>query len=193
MANFSQAWLSLAGVIGAFAFNVAWQLVHCRLVRGRNLVGTVATGFVAGFVLLVVCELCQWRRENGASSIWLDFFLANIPLYVCLSYGYANLVQLSQCSVRIRIYEEICRHADGLELPRLREMYNEQDMIRTRVRRLMDSGDLYQQDGMYRVGRRRLVWVATVVFALKRFVLGKESEFQGGGEEVESPERVRSN
>lgn len=186
MNSSSEAWLSLAGVIGAFAINVAWQLAHCRLVRGRNLLGTVAAGFVVGLVLVVLFAMRRNGQAIDMSFRWREFLLVDLPLYVCLAYGYANVVQLSQCSVRTRIYEEVCRYANGLPLWRLREIYNEANMIQTRLRRLMESGDLKLQDGIYRAGRRRLVWVANLVFATKRFVLGKDSEFQLGTETLES-------
>jgi len=174
----TNAWLSLTGVLVALVVNVFCQVAHCRLARGRNLLGTITSGFITGFSVLVVWEAGRWRGEIVTASALVEFFCVNIPLYGSLGYCYANLVLVGRSSVRMRIYQEICHSPSGLDLPQLRRIYDERKLIRMRIQRLSESGDIREVGRHYQTGRRRLVWIADLIFGLKRLVLSKDSEFQ---------------
>lgn len=131
---------------------------------------------MAGLGVLVIWEALQWRGEIVTASALVEIFGVNLPLYACLGYCYANFVLVGRASIRIRIYQEICRSPAGLSLLQLREIYDERWLVHSRIQRLSESGDIRECGGLYRANRRRLVWVANLIFALKAVVLKRERQ-----------------
>ncbi len=169
--------LSCAIPIAGLACNVVWQVIHCRASRGKHFMRTVAAGLAVGAVATVGLE-CTLGTFSGSEG-WLgSAVLVSLPVYLCLGYGYANFVNLGNASVRIRIYAEIERSSDGLALEEIRNLYDEQSMMKTRVQRLEESGDIVWRDGHCHVNRSRFRWISDVIFLMKRMILGKESEFE---------------
>ena len=50
-------------------------------------------------------------------------------------------------------------------------------MLNIRLRRMLDAEDLTFDGEAYRLKKRRLLTISTVIFRLKRAVLGRQSEF----------------
>jgi hypothetical protein len=46
------------------------------------------------------------------------------------------------------------------------------------LQRLFESGDIARRDEICHVGRKRFVLIALPIFAMKKFLLGKRSEFE---------------
>ncbi len=173
----SSAWLSLACVIGALALNVCWQIAHCRLTGGRHFLGTVAAGFVFGGLALAA-GMAFAASRSGNPAEWILEFPTNIFVYGCLGYGYANFVNLGQSSIRIRLFEDLRNHPNGVEPERIRAAYDETGLVHARLARLTESGDLKLVDGRYTAARKRFVVIASVIFWLKKLILGTSSEFE---------------
>jgi hypothetical protein len=56
--------------------------------------------------------------------------------------------------------------------------YSDEELLKVRLQRLIESGDLIRRDDRYLTGRKRLPLAASILWAAKRFLLGKESEFE---------------
>jgi hypothetical protein len=56
--------------------------------------------------------------------------------------------------------------------------YSDEELVKVRIQRLIESGDLVREEGRYVIGRRRLLHAANFLWAAKRFLLGRESEFE---------------
>ncbi len=89
-------------------------------------------------------------------------------------------MNLGQTSVRIRIYSEIAARPGGISAQELTREYRDEALMEVRLQRLVESGDVVRKGDRYFVGRLRLVYLASIIFAAKRFVLGKASEFDSG-------------
>ena len=159
---------------------VVMVLVHtmiCRRSGERRFLGGVATAFVCGLAAFLVF---QWWVLAGTVVETETVFLAlavNAPLYVCLAYCYYNFVNLGHASIRIRIYAECREHGGEVSSQRLATVYNDDLLKDSRVRRLLEGGDMIRCGKTYAAGGLRLVPVALFVFGLKKFVLGRASEF----------------
>lgn len=170
--------LHLAAPIFALAVMCLVHSIWCRRspeIPGLNaLAGSGLAGMAAlGAVQLALLALGQPWREVIVASLWID-----APIYGCLAYGYANFVNLGQSSVRIRIYRELlAAGANGLSGDFLRGEYDEATMLRVRLSRLVSAGDLLDDSGAYKLGRRRLLLIGNCVFGLKKIVLGRHTEF----------------
>ncbi len=170
--------LHLVAPVVALATMCLVHAVWCRLVPNVPMLNALAGSGVAGLIGLASIEAGIFLAGQPWGSVALTAVLIDAPIYACLSYGYANFVNLGQSSVRVRIYRELlATGAAGVAMATLRGQYDEGAMLRARLTRLVEAGDLTEQNGTYRVGRGRLLNIAACVFTLKHLVLGRRSEF----------------
>jgi len=169
--------LFLLSPITALAVMVVVQTVLLRMTRGGNFFRSVVLGFGAGFSANVVFQAALLLVFPATFDRWVLAGLVNLPLYVCLAYGYYNFINLGQCSIRIRVYKECADRGGHITREQLHSVYDEDGIREERIERLLHGGDLIYRDGAYYLANRRLVPVAAMVFGLKKFVLRRESEF----------------
>jgi hypothetical protein len=156
-------------------------VVHTIICRARGetaFLNGVFFGFVSGFAALAILQvvlLAAYGVEMESLALGL---VVNPLFYCCLSYCYYNFVNLGHASIRIRIYAECLEHGGLVAQQDLAERYNVEKIQAARIRRLLEAGDIVPHGDGYRLGRVRLVPIAATVFFLKRFVLGKHSEFE---------------
>jgi len=159
--------------------NVLSQVALLRLAGGKGFMKTIALGFfLGGLWTLAAYPLWLWFQKGTfvADSFWEWAFLI-APTYAGLGYGYANFANLGNSSIRIRLYEELRLAPAGLPLEEIRRNYNEAAILKTRLQRLQESGDLVQKDSRWKVARKRFVVLGGVIFFAKQLVLQKRSEF----------------
>jgi len=129
---------------------------------------------------LIAFDVFSVTRFDTAGETTAMSLLINIPTYLALSYCFFNFVNLGQTSIRIRIYSEIAAHPNGMPAAEVAREYQDDALMRVRLQRLIESGDVVRKADRYFVGRTRLVRLGDIIFAAKRFVLGKASEFDTG-------------
>lgn len=169
-------WFLAAPLFGAAVMVVVHTWI-CRKSGERRFLGGVATAFAIGLAAFALWQtFLLWQVGLNAEALVLAIPV-NLPLYVCLAYCYYNFVNLGHASIRIRIYAECQEHGGEVSVVQLAETYNDELLKASRIRRLLEGGDMIRRGDGYFPGSRRLVPVATMVFALKRFVLGRASEF----------------
>jgi hypothetical protein len=159
----------------ALAANAVVQVLLLRFSQGAHFLRSMIGGFCGGGFALGVVELWLVPRMPGEEVF--GGVVVHLLTYAALAYCYFNFVNLGQSSIRIRIYAEIAAAKGGLSVGELMRDYNETALMAMRLHRLTESGDLVFKNGRYFLGRRRLVPVARIIFAAKRFLLGRESEF----------------
>ncbi len=159
----------------ALTANAVAQILLFRFSRGAHFMRSMIGGFFAGGVALAAIEFFLVPRMI-TTDVWGGVFV-HLFTYAALAYCYFHFVNLGQSSIRIRIYAEIAAAPDGLSSAELMRDYNETSLMAMRLHRLVESGDLIVKNGRYFLGRRRLVPVARIIFAAKRFLLARDSEF----------------
>lgn len=172
-----QTWWPILAPIGAVATNVLAQILAVRIGKGRHFLRAVVLGFFIGAVSLIVAQAI-FPPASDPREAWSIAMLVNLPLYAALSYCFFNFVNLGQSSIRIRLYDEIGQHPGGIAIADIVREYDEPALMRMRLQRLTESGDIVEKNGRYFVGRKRFVGIAKVIFALKTFILGRGSEFE---------------
>jgi hypothetical protein len=170
-------WWPIFAPVAALAVNVLTQIVAFRL-QGRNFLHTIVVGFFAGLLTLIVAQ-CIFPPGATAVDAYCNAAFVNVPIYAALSYGFFNFANLGQSSIRLRIYARIAGQSRGVSAAELVSEYNEVSLMNMRLQRLVESGDIVRRNDRYFLGRKRLVPIAHAIFAIKRFVLGKISEFPG--------------
>ena len=171
-------YLSLLLPVAGLAVNVLAQILLMRMRRGTQFFRATVEGFLCGLAATVVLEFLLISGRECTGETLAMALLVNIPTYVALSYCSFNFANLGQSSIRIRIYSEICEAPAGILVEQIAREYNEEELIRVRLQRLLESGDLVLRDGRYHIGRSRFVLISRFIFWLKRFILGKASEFE---------------
>lgn len=166
------------------AINVLAQVALLRLSRGRGFMRTLALGFFAGGLLTVVgypIAASHWCAAGPGdirfTTLLLEWLILIAPAYAGLGYGYANFANLGNSSIRIRLYEELRRFPEGCLRADIRRTFDEAGILKLRLQRLSESGDLVQAGGHWRTGKRRFVHIGRVIFFAKQLVLGRRSEF----------------
>jgi len=168
---------SLLTPIVAMSINLVTQVIMVRARHGAKFFRSMVEGFLAGGVAAVAVGLILvvWQGLS-VGTVTLAFFV-NLPAYAALSYCYLNVANLGQTSIRIRLYSEISA-GGGMSEQEIERIYNHDALMRMRLERLIESGDLVAREGRYFVGRKRLVRIANILVMAKRLILGKRSEFE---------------
>jgi len=168
--------LDLLFPILAVLLNLIVQVLSFRHWKGSNYFLTIILGLGVGLAGFVVVETLFLWQAFSADHLFTAL-LVNPPIYICLSYCFYNFVQLGQTSIRIRLYAEIASTPDGLCVEEVVREYSDDSLVAVRIHRLVESGDLKDQNGAFFIGRGRLPLIGNILFAAKRFLLGKTSEF----------------
>ncbi|MEX1115016.1 MAG: hypothetical protein WEB53_07190 [Akkermansiaceae bacterium] len=155
-------------------------LSHALLSRARPdaaVLNSLAAAGFAGLFALLAFELAAFLSGQHWRDVVVLLFLVDGPIYACLAYGYANFVNLGHSSVRVRIYRELLSAPSGIPTEELRSRYDEAGMLSARLGRLVEGEDLVFDGSSYRLQKVRLLVISSTIFAMKKAVLGKTSEF----------------
>lgn len=168
---------SLLIPIAAMGVNVITQIILVRVRRGARFLRSIVEGVVTGILAMAILETLLIIRIGVAHDEVAVFFFVNAPAYLALSYCYFNLANLGQSSIRIRMYSEVASTPSGVSVQDMSLQYSDAAFLEMRLQRLIESGDIFQRDGRYFLGRGRLALLAKVMRALKFVFLGKASQF----------------
>lgn len=132
-----------------------------------------------GYLVFFVAHVFVFRRIRQEEAVRWFFLLAAIAGLVVAAFSWMSsmLFLLFSCcyfmgvfglmatSVRIRILSEVAR-ANGITYNALLLRYNRNTIVRSRLARLMASGDIVLQSGKYRAGGKLTFFMAPA-FLLK--------------------------
>ena len=155
-------------------------LSHAMLSRLRPeapILNALALAGFAGLGGLFAMEAAALFAGQPWYEVAILAFLVDGPIYAGLAYGYANFVNLGHASVRIRIYRELLASPGGIPVANLRAKYDEAGMLSARLQRMVEAEDLAFDGSVYRLKKTRLLAISNTIFALKKVVLGRSSEF----------------
>jgi hypothetical protein len=161
----------------ALAVNAITQVCVFRARRGGQYFRSIVEGFLAGAIVFALLEPIFLRGHLPHINSFILALFVDFPTYLALSYCSYSFVQLGQTSIRIRMYSEIASSPNGVSVAELNAQYDDAGLLRVRIQRLTEGGDIVLRDGRYFIGRRRFLQVSNILFAGKRFLLGRESEF----------------
>ncbi len=173
----SAEWFYLASPIFALAVMVVVQAIVLRLQQGYQFFGSVVAGFIVGLVTVLALQGVLLLVFPRNLDRWVLALVANPAIYVMLAYCFYNFINLGHASIRIRIFKECDDRGGFITHEELRAVYDDKLIKETRLQRLLEGGDVVRESDRWKLVNPRLVPVAKIVFGLKRFVLGRESEF----------------
>ncbi len=175
MANLTP-FLIVASPFAALVVNMLSQVFLLRRSAGAHYMRSMLAGFSSGAIALCIAEIFISPHPPSLLDCIAEFAVRTLS-YGGLSYCYFHFVNLGQSSIRVRIYSDLADNPLGLEIETLKQAYNESTLVVSRLQRLTSSGDIIERNGIYFVGKYRLVVVARILFFAKQLILGKKSEF----------------
>ncbi|QPJ65337.1 MAG: hypothetical protein G3M78_08010 [Candidatus Nitrohelix vancouverensis] len=170
--------LNLLSPFIGLAVNLAVQVASYRLIARLALLQSLFVGCGAGWLGLGLFEggLLTATDRDGIS--FAAQFVVNSTIYFLLAYNYFHFINMGETARRIRILRELHESENGLSQEEILERYNAQDMIRLRMQRLLNNGQIIQKGGRYYIANPTVLRIAQCVTWLKWIMLGKRSEFE---------------
>lgn len=171
MYSYLHVFLPVLGLV----LNVLVQVAAFRFLGRVGLLKSIVAGFVAGLIGTLAADVFVLAAAGSGAGQAAAGLLTNAILCAALGYCYFHFVNLGQTARRVRILRELCDAEDGLTMGELLARYAARDMVRLRLERLVNSGQVVLRDGKYFVGRRTVLLMAKSIAALKRLVLGRRT------------------
>ncbi|MCZ7644145.1 MAG: hypothetical protein M5U26_02510 [Planctomycetota bacterium] len=169
-------WMHAILPVAGLGLNVLSQLIWYRLTRGRGLLRSIYVGFLAGALCVGFFEFI-WLFKSNWSIAAVGYFAVNVLLYGALGYGYFHFINLGETGRRVRLMWELYEAPDGLSEVEILGRYGAQEIVDTRLGRLLRNGQVVESNGRYRIGRQHVLRMARILVALKMVLLSKRSEF----------------
>jgi len=144
-------------------------IVH--LTRKRTL------GYVCSFIITLIGVPTLLATLTGSDS---DIFQIILALGFALMWWfiYLNIAQAIESSLRIRMLFEIQKNGGQLTLAALENLYNDEQLITIRLRRLEASKAIMVKDNHWHLQSKALRKTAQFFSALKRLFLKRGSQFE---------------
>ena len=170
-------WFNLFIPLLSFSGNIVFQVLWFRsrpnygLLKSEYLSFAVGLAIIAGLQIFSNATYPQSLKDMWSISIF------NLLIYGALSYCYFHFINLCLTARRIRLVRDLYAATNGLTLDQLLENYNSRVMVERRTERLLNSGQIFEQNGRYFIGKPMVLFAAWVMVILKFIFLGKGSEY----------------
>jgi hypothetical protein len=133
-------------------------------------------GFACGFLAYIFCEVLAYKSSLSLIE-WLGVATANCLIYLCFSYCYFTFINMGETARRIRILRELSASPEGLTEDEVLIRYNADEIIVTRMERLLNNRQVVMRAGRYYIGNPTVVLISKLIVVVKLIALGKRSEF----------------
>lgn len=158
---------------GGLTLNVLTQLGICRLTGGRRFTLSIAAASIVGLIPIVCFVMYVYISDAIPLSHAWPILAVHFITYAALSYNYFAFVNLAVTSLRIRLLSDVAEANGRLTLNQVLRRYNGRDILRARIRRLLEKRQLVLRDQRYVIGNRLLLCVAGILDMAKVVLLRK--------------------
>ena len=162
--------------IAALLINATFQIIGCRYLTKRNMMKSFVIGLSIGLSSLLLLE---FYNSTFYSIIDQDFWfilLFNIIFYIGLSFCYLQIIGLG-VSLRIRMLYYLENAPEGMTYDEISRKFDINSLFEKRIERLVQNKQIEEKDGRYYSLKSFLLYLARLNMALKKIIIGKESEF----------------
>lgn len=152
-----------------FVINVLIQVIIYRYqsVFGlqKGLLKTELMGYLSGLLFLFLILIFH-------SNINVSISIVNLIIYTALSYCYFHFINLSITARRIRIVRELYKYENGLTKKEILKRYNAKDMVDARINRMINSGQVLNNNGRLYIGKPILLLIAKTIVLMRVLIIG---------------------
>jgi hypothetical protein len=149
--------VTVATAVASFALALLIHLISFRKVRAEQVLRSLLLTFGASlfFPLIFMAMMGALGILNVPGQAWACAAFLAMVLDGLLCFVYVLCIfGPYETSVRMRLVREIAQGKDkGISLQELLNRYSEKTIVDIRMRRLLGSGDIIEENGVYRSGR----------------------------------------
>jgi hypothetical protein len=143
--------LAIAPLLG-LAVQAFIHIVLSRIFTNSSPWRLVFIGFCAGLLstitfIIILSISCHLSNLDLISQLLVD-----AGAMVSLGFGYFTFINLNYSSLRIRLMREFINRGGILELPDILQQYNAETILKARLGRLIQAGELVFDGHYYRPG-----------------------------------------
>ena len=169
--------LHLLAPLVALAVMAAGHALLCRIRPDAPILNLLVVAGFLGLSGLVAMQFSPWWPDRIGETLWLPWcWLTDrfTPVWLTAT-PISSISGMPRCA---SAFTASClTRPKGIQISELRAKYDEAGMLSTRLRRMLDAEDLDFDGAVYRIKKSRLLAISNVIFALKKAVLGRHSEF----------------
>lgn len=159
----------------SFCLNILSQILFYRI--KKTLLKSEYTGFIIGFVFLLICELSVYQNQ---SKEWPFLFCVNLIIYLSFSYCYFQFINMGETARRIRLLRELYEQPKGQTKEQILAKYNARDIIDIRIKRLLNNKQVIPRGTKYYLRGTSVLFISKLILIMKWIILGAGSEFKQG-------------
>lgn len=156
-------WLDVLIPPAALCVNVLAQILCAR--AKMPLLKSVFVGFFAGLAAVPLAT------RSGAGNM-----AANAAIYAGLGYCYFHFLNLGETARRIRLMREIYEAERPISARELETRYSPAEMLERRIQRLVNTGQLREQNGRLYVTGGSVSLMADALVLCKKIYYGRDRE-----------------
>ncbi|MCP4369915.1 MAG: hypothetical protein GY797_17640 [Deltaproteobacteria bacterium] len=154
----------------ALMANVVIQISSVRIFSRLGVLKSVILGFASGlFSLFVFGVVCAFFCERA----FVITIVVDSIIYLPLGYGYFHFVNLGETARRIRILREIYDSGRGLSMDEILERYNADMVVKVRLERLLNNGQILDKNDRYYIGKPTMLIITKGLAMIKKIIFGK--------------------
>lgn len=156
-------WFDVLIPPAALCINVFAQILCAR--AKMPLLKSVFAGFLAG----LAAALLATRSGSGGMA-------ANAAIYAGLGYCYFHFLNLGETARRIRLMRELYEAREPLSAAELELRYSPAEMLERRIQRLVNTGQLREQNDRLYVTGGSVSLMADALVLCKKIYYGRDRE-----------------
>lgn len=153
----------------AIILNVFLQIVLIRIIK-IGYFKSILIGFFIGLIIIIFFEIIFIFYNNFIFS----YLFINISNYFLFSFAYFAILSTGKTSLRLRILTEIFNKSNGLKLYEIYEKYNSDEIIQTRIDRLINNNQIKKINNRYYSVFSSTLFIGFILDIPKFFLFGRK-------------------
>lgn len=159
--------LRILSPITGLIITVLTQVITFKYLPKTGLLKSIFLGFVFGLLACIAFEVLLFLSFPVIRASFLGIFFINTVIFISMGYNYYHFVSLGETGRRVRILSEIYMSKDGLSETEILERYNANVILKNRMIRLLNNGQVIFKDGSYYIGNPLMLIISKIISAFK--------------------------
>lgn len=139
----------LTSATAAFMMFLMVHVIVFRLVDRAFLLCALSYIFLLVGAVIIFFEALL-LRQTIPTILLMTFSIYGLLVFIYIF----GILGVAESSVRIRLLHEIAKAEKGVTEKELLQSYNAKTIVRKRLHRLVSSGELIEQNGIYQINKR---------------------------------------